>query len=171
MSVVQMPKVHRCRAAGCHEMVEWPAIYCDKHKALAGKTEYRDRSHYNRVTRNRTATKHEQYQFYRSKQWRGLRQRALARDHHLCQYCLVRGVVTPANTVDHVVPIEIDAGLATIAGNLATICKDCHRRKTAWEQSYYGTGKANSHTGLPDIHDVKRVVQLIQQSEMAQPRG
>ncbi|MFT8628665.1 MAG: HNH endonuclease [Lacticaseibacillus paracasei] len=26
-------------------------------------------------------------------------------------------------------PIEIDQGLATIAGNLATICKDCHRKR------------------------------------------
>lgn len=32
-------------------------------------------------------------------------------------------------------------------------------------------GQANSHTGLPEIHDVKRVAALIQQSGMAQRRG
>lgn len=152
-----MPRVHRCRAVGCHEMVEWPAIYCDKHKDLASKTEYRDRSHYNRVTRNRTVTKHEQYQFYRSKQWQGLRQRALARDHHLCQYCLTRGVVTPASTVDHIVPIEIDVSLEADETNLAVTCRNCHRMKTRWEQHYYGCMAENSFTGKPLIQDVATI--------------
>lgn len=29
-----MPRVHRCRALGCHNVVEWPARYCAQHKSL-----------------------------------------------------------------------------------------------------------------------------------------
>ncbi|QFR25155.1 HNH endonuclease [Schleiferilactobacillus harbinensis] len=168
-----MPRVHRCRANGCHNMVEWPAHYCTQHKSLEAAADENKRNYwkYNHIIRNRSASKREQYKFYKTPQWKHLRQLVLDRDYGLCQYCKANGKITPANTVDHVVPIEIDQGLATIAGNLATICTDCHRQKTAWEQSYYGTGQTNSRTGLPEIRDVKRVAKLIQQSKTAQRRG
>ncbi|WKZ96856.1 HNH endonuclease [Lacticaseibacillus paracasei] len=158
-----MPRVHRCRALGCHNVVEWPARYCAQHKSLEATADEKKRDYwkYNHITRNRSVSKREQYKFYKTQQWKHLRQLVLDRDYYLCQYCKARGRLTQGNIVDHAVPIEIDQGLATIAGNLATICTDCHRKKTAWEQSYYGSGQTNSRTGLPEIHDVKRIVELI----------
>ncbi|WP_318646520.1 HNH endonuclease [Lacticaseibacillus rhamnosus] len=121
-----------------------------------------DRWKYNHITRNRSASKHEQYQFYKSKVWQSLRQQALTRDSHLCQYCLAQGRVTPGNTVDHVVPIEFDrSGMGTLS-NLATICKDCHRAKTRWEQSYYGTGQQSSKLKeVPALESVSEISKII----------
>ena len=158
-----MPRVHRCRAAGCHNMVEWPANYCSQHQSLEATLQTkRDYWKYNHVTRNRSSSKREQYKFYKTPQWKHLRQLVLDRDYGLCQYCKANGKITLANTVDHVVPIEIDQGLATIAGNLATICRDCHRRKTAWEQKYYGTGHQSDHpAGTPEITSVAEISRKI----------
>lgn len=162
-----MPRVHRCRANGCHNMVEWPANYCPAHAGMeaaleAKHAEYRDRSRYNRVTRNSSGSKRQQYAFYRSTEWRHLRKQILQRDYYLCQYCKAMGKLTSAKTVDHIVPIEVDSGRETNPTNLTTICRDCHRRKTVWEQKYYGTGhQSDNLTGAPKITSVAEISRKI----------
>lgn len=156
-----MPCVRRCRYPGCHAMVKLPHHYCAKHfeheaEYLANRKRWA-RSHaknyqhkYNTHTRNRNATKHSQYEFYRSRQWQSLRQQALDRDHYICCYCGQPN----SNTVDHIVPIEYDQSLMTDMDNLATICRKCHRLKTDWEHAYYGTGIGNHRKQVDELHDV-----------------
>lgn len=161
-----MPRVHRCRADGCHNMVEWPAHYCTLHQSLEATLQTkRDYWKYNHITRNRSASKREQYKFYKTPQWKHLRQLVLDRDYSLCQYCKVRGRLTQGNIVDHVVPIEADANGMSDASNLVTCCKACHQAKTAWEKMYYGTGQANVLKGSPRLRDVKRIVELIDRQQ------
>lgn len=142
-------------------MIQWPAHYCQQHKSLEVKLEQRDRSFYNHVTRNRTVSKREQYQFYKTKLWRSLRLSILGRDLHLCQYCKAMGVIAMGNTIDHVVPFEVKPEWKDRTDNLLTCCPGCHKFKTRWEQSYYGTGQANAIRDVELVTDVKRVASII----------
>lgn len=167
-----MPRVRRCRQQGCHAMVQLPNHYCMKHyeheaEYLANRQRWarsRDKGYqqrYNRTVRNRTQQKAEQYNFYRTREWLQLRHLALERDHYLCQYCKVLGVVTPAKTVDHIVPIEYAPDLKAELDNLADTCGKCHRVKTDWEQSYYGTGKDNEISRVEIVRNIKTIVQMM----------
>lgn len=169
-----MPRVRRCRQYGCHAMVEFPNHYCSEHfeheaEYLAKRQKWA-RSHdlkythkYNIVSRNRNPNKTNQYQFYRSKQWVVLRRQVLERDNYLCQYCKAQGQFTPnSRTVDHIVPIEVDSSMQANLANLVTTCRNCHRIKTAWEQSYYGTGQENALKDVKEIADIQAIVILMQ---------
>lgn len=160
-----MPKVRRCRAVGCHNLVTTDHWYCEQHRDqeaayLAQRAKWartNDKAYrfkYNHETRERDTGKAEQYRFYQSKQWQALRQQALARDNHLCRYCLAVGKYTAGNTVDHIVPIEFDQSKMTDLDNLAVTCKECHKAKSTWEREYYGTG---SHATLKDVQQIKDI--------------
>lgn len=167
-----MARVRRCRQSGCHAMVTLPDHYCPahyKHEAeYLAKRQRWARAHekqyehkYNTVTRNRNDGKRQQYNFYRTREWSRLREQALERDHFLCAYCQIQGIITPAKTVDHVVPIEYDQNRRSEMNNLAVICGKCHRKKTDWEQAYYGMGQSNHHKHVPEIKSVNAVVALM----------
>ncbi|RRG06416.1 MAG: HNH endonuclease [Lactobacillus sp.] len=171
-----MSRVRRCRQPGCHAMVDLPDHYCKQHyeheaEYLASRQRWA-RSHdkqyshkYNTVTRNRDDTKRQQYNFYRTRQWAHLRQQVLERDHYLCRYCKLQGKLTPAKTVDHIVPIEFDSKLKADVDNLAVICGACHRIKTDWEQLTYGTGQGNELKEVTPISDTAAVVALMIKQE------
>ncbi|EPM7559717.1 HNH endonuclease [Enterococcus faecium] len=167
-----MPRVRRCRQQGCHTMVAYPNYYCAIHfeheaEYLANRQRWarsRDKGYqqrYNRTVRNRTQQKTEQYNFYRTREWSQLRNLALERDHYLCQYCKVQGIITPAKIVDHIVPIEYAPQLSSELENLADICGACHRLKTDWEQKYYGAGKDNELKRVAMIKNIGKIVQLM----------
>lgn len=63
--------------------------------------------------------------------WSKLRLRILARDKHLCQPCLRKGIVHPGNEVDHIVPKA--KGGTDDESNLQAICREAHREKTTIE--------------------------------------
>lgn len=63
--------------------------------------------------------------------WVRTRKRILARDLHLCQPCLRRGVTTAATEVDHVKPKS--KGGTDDDVNLQAICRLCHAAKTERE--------------------------------------
>ncbi|WP_247620673.1 HNH endonuclease [Chromohalobacter moromii] len=63
--------------------------------------------------------------------WRRIRDRILQRDRYLCQLCERKGVITPANEVDHIVNRE--SGGSDAEWNLEAICTPCHKAKTARE--------------------------------------
>lgn len=86
-----MPRVRRCKASGCFNMVALPKHYCDKHADQEHEYVPRDMHRYNTVTRKRNENKRAQYNFYRTKQWANLRQRVLDEQHYLCQYASVMG--------------------------------------------------------------------------------
>ena len=171
-----MPRTRRCRYPNCHAMVTFPDHYCQQHyeheaEYLASRQRWA-RSHdkqythkYNTVTRYRNEDKRQQYNFYRTRQWSHLRQQVLERDHYLCAYCKVQGVITPAKTVDHLVPIEFDETLKANVDNLAVICSKCHRLKTDWEQKTYGTGQGNELKDVEPITDINRIVLMMNEKE------
>lgn len=157
-----MPRVRRCRAAGCHTMCSIDHWYCTKH--IGQEAAYLERRakwarghdanyqhKYNTQTRSRSIGKREQYAFYKTKRWQELRKLVLNRDQHLDQYAKQAGVYVPGNVVDHIVPIEVDASLMADASNLITCSAATHKLKTAWEQEYYGTGINGRLTGAQPI--------------------
>ncbi|KRL02512.1 HNH endonuclease [Liquorilactobacillus capillatus] len=173
-----MPRVRRCRYPSCHAMVEFPNHYCSEHfeheaEYVASRQKWTNsnkskaQSHkYNTVTRNRSETKREQYNFYRTRQWSHLRQQVLDRDHYLCQYCRAISKLTPnSKTVDHVVPVEARPNSKADINNLAVICRQCHHKKTDWERKYYGTGDGNTLKDVEPITDINRIVLMMNRKE------
>lgn len=168
-----MPRVRRCRYQGCHAFAVLPDHYCTKHIAheaeyQAQREKYRQRHttraatwHYNHVTRYRNSVKSEQNKFYHSREWQSLRALVLQRDFNLCKYCRIN----PGNIVDHIVPIEWDQNKMRDINNLVTCCRDCHAKKTRWEQRYYGTGLHNTLKDVPAITDIELINKLMNARE------
>lgn len=73
--------------------------------------------------------------FYQSTAWRKTRA-AFLRDNVLCVMCTARGIVTAANTVDHIVPIR-QGGDPYAFENLQQLCQSCHNSKSGSEKSLY----------------------------------
>ncbi|KGR89036.1 HNH endonuclease [Lysinibacillus odysseyi] len=71
--------------------------------------------------------------FYKSTGWKKLRQLALERDNHECQWCKKDGKVTHKDAatleIDHVKEIEDYPELAYDLENLRTLCKHHHNKR------------------------------------------
>ena len=67
---------------------------------------------------------------YHTAAWQRARADAWARDHGLCQECLKRGRVTPAEIVHHIIeltPENInDPSITLNPDNLRAVCRECH---------------------------------------------
>lgn len=68
--------------------------------------------------------------------WQQLRERVLTRDNGLCCLCSKAGRVTLATDVDHVVN-KAEGGDDSEA-NLQSLCRPCHKVKTAGESHHAG---------------------------------
>lgn len=79
---------------------------------------------------------------YASARWQRARQMFLAR-HPLCAECQRQGRVTPANTVDHIIPHRGDPERFWDQDGWQPLCAPCHSRKTAAEDGGFG----NRRTG------------------------
>lgn len=168
-----MPRVRRCKYQGCHAFAMMPNYYCAKHiehevEYRTEREKYRKRQssrattwHYNHVTRYRNSVKSEQNKFYHSRKWQSLRALVLQRDFSLCGYCRINS----GNIVDHIVPIEWDQSKMRDINNLVTCCRDCHTKKTRWEQRYYGTGLHNELKDVPAITDINLISKLMNAPE------
>lgn len=75
--------------------------------------------------------------FYKSKEWRQLRLKAMKVDNYECRHCRERGKVTTRNTinkygrptkmeVNHIKPVKQFPHLALTLNNLEYLCIDCH---------------------------------------------
>lgn len=64
--------------------------------------------------------------FYNSKAWKKKRPIILKRDHYLCQYCLQRKTITPADVVHHIKELKDYPELALEDENLISLCHTCH---------------------------------------------
>jgi len=104
--------------SACGVLVRDGSGRCDQHK------------HVNRFADDRRGTR--QSRGY-GRQWDQTRKRILARDCGLCQPCQHAGRLTTATEVDHVVPKAEGGGEGD--GNLQSICRPCHKAKTAAEAS------------------------------------
>jgi HNH endonuclease len=70
--------------------------------------------------------------------WYKLRKSVLIRDKNLCMMCGRR-----ATTVDHIVPVFLGWIDEWDPDNLRSLCKDCHKKKTARDRSLYGNKQEN----------------------------
>ncbi|WP_249310277.1 HNH endonuclease [Bacillus sp. FJAT-49736] len=69
--------------------------------------------------------------FYKSKEWRALRQQALERDNYECQECKEKGTVTSRNAkleVHHIKEVKTHPKFALELWNLKTVCTSCHNK-------------------------------------------
>jgi 5-methylcytosine-specific restriction protein A len=73
--------------------------------------------------------RHNNTDFYQSRRWRSLRALKLQKDP-LCEECMRKGVLVPAQMVDHIVPIN-KGGAPLDLNNLQSLCNHCHAVKTA----------------------------------------
>ena len=73
--------------------------------------------------------RHHTTEFYQSTAWRKLR--AIKLDENpMCEECARSGRLTPAQMVDHIVPIN-KGGAELDIDNLQSLCNACHARKSA----------------------------------------
>lgn len=64
--------------------------------------------------------------FYKSTQWRHLRQEVLDEQHNECQICKGNGIFEPATMVHHIKYVRVHPELALTKDNLMSLCKECH---------------------------------------------
>jgi 5-methylcytosine-specific restriction protein A len=74
---------------------------------------------------------------YGLSQWQALRAAHLAA-HPFCAECERVGLPVMAEVVDHIIPHRGDRGRFFDSGNLQSLCKQCHDRKTAREDGGFG---------------------------------
>lgn len=67
-----------------------------------------------------------QEHFYKTKQWKSLRDSILRRDGYMCQYCKRYGKHVQADHVHHVLPREFYPEYRYTPWNLISLCKTCH---------------------------------------------
>jgi len=76
--------------------------------------------------------------FYKSHEWEQVRLIALNRDRFLCVHCFNNKKITPADVVDHIIPIKVDWSLRLTLSNLQALCHKHHNRKTYEDLKKYG---------------------------------
>lgn len=62
--------------------------------------------------------------WYKTAAWQRIRRKQLALEP-LCRFCSKKDIVTPANTVDHVIPHRGNMNLF-FTGPFQSLCKTCH---------------------------------------------
>ena len=77
--------------------------------------------------------------FYTTKAWRKCRAAFLAEKSGLCEACLKKGLIVPAEHVHHRIPITPenmnDPRITLDSSNLMALCEECHmeqHRKKRW---------------------------------------
>lgn len=83
--------------------------------------------------------------FYSSTAWQNARSLCMSRSGGLCECCLKRGVITAAELVHHITPLNAgnitDASLALGQDNLMAVCRQCHgelHNKRRWKVDAQG---------------------------------
>ena len=78
--------------------------------------------------------------FYKSKTWQHVRDNVMKRDRGLCQDCLKKGLIVPAEEVHHIIPLQpeniTDPSITLNENNLIALCRDCHRKRHGKEKRY-----------------------------------
>ena len=72
-----------------------------------------------------TIAKKARHKIYNNRRWRKVRLLKLTNDP-LCEMCLKEGIITSADAIHHIIPIDIDVSLAYEYTNLMSICHECH---------------------------------------------
>ncbi|MFC0188223.1 HNH endonuclease [Fictibacillus aquaticus] len=104
-----------CSQPGCISLTR--ERFCDQHKQDAAKQ-------YDLYQRDSVTTR-----FYKSMPWRKLRASALNRDNYLCQDCMKKKRLTPAEMVHHEVEVKEDWSRRLDITNLTSLCNSCHNKR------------------------------------------
>ena len=106
-----------CRYHSCHELCH--DTYCDNHKK--------------QVNKERNSVKGNIYNY----RWRKASS-AYLKANPLCVHCKREGRLIPATEVDHIISHKRDMKLFWDRKNWQPLCKSCHSKKTALEDSGFG---------------------------------
>ena len=117
-----------CRQTMCPALVDKPG-YCEKHKknSKAAKKAFDE-------TRGTAAQRGYGYRWQKAR-------KAFLSCNQLCKVCESNNNVTVATVVDHIIPHKGDMNLFWKQSNWQPLCKPCHDRKTATEDSNFATGR------------------------------
>ena len=119
-----LPTRKTCSSLGCKNVKAKYGGFCLHH----GGSNTFLHTKYNRGQHRKDAI-----QMYQTTQWRKLRQAQLSLEP-MCAGCLAGGIVTAADTVDHVFPWQ-QIGEHSFYRNLyQSLCVSCHTIKTAMEK-------------------------------------
>jgi 5-methylcytosine-specific restriction protein A len=66
--------------------------------------------------------------FYKSKEWRRLRKKVIARDNGLCQRCLKSSKFKAGEICHHIIEIKEDWGKRLDESNIEFVCMQCHNQ-------------------------------------------
>jgi len=112
-----------CAHIGCGALVRPPALYCPQHERQA----HEEQRCYDRQRGNAAARGYDG-------NWQRVRARVL-REQPYCEDCLRQGVATLATEVHH-----LNGNVRNLLrGNLRSLCKSCHSRRTVLQQGWRAT--------------------------------
>ena len=143
-----LPTYTKCNILGCKNKKAKRGGFCIEH---GGSDVF--------VTHNRHSQQYKiKQEKYDSKQWKGLRARQLSK-YPVCAGCYSGGIVTPANTVDHIFPWSHIGEDAFYRNIFQSLCVSCHTHKTAMEVKgkYRRYGKPNIDYTKDDYAYVMRI--------------
>lgn len=106
-----------CAAPGCPKLTD--GIYCEDHAAQAEQERLQQQRQYNRTKRDPELVKKYDGRY---KKLRNL----YIQQHPLCEACLKRGLLTPAEEVHHIVPVKW--GGKHSFENFMALCQSCHTK-------------------------------------------
>ena len=80
-------------------------------------------------------------QFYSSKAWQKTRTAYAKSKRNLCEVCLAKGIITPAEIVHHKIELTpqniIDPTITLNWNNLQCVCRECHAAAHGAKQRRY----------------------------------
>lgn len=95
----------------------------------------RCKEHYKATRRPKKKPDHKSW--YSNAPWKTLRRKWL-QSNPLCVECKRQGIITPADTVDHIRPHKGNWELFMDTENLQSLCKQCHDKKTVKSDGGFG---------------------------------
>lgn len=128
-----------CAYPGCSRACPADEKYCDRHREAG---EQLDRAARKRRFKQQDRSRESAYRRGYTNAWARARACFLA-SHPLCAHCLAKGLHTPATEVDHIKPHRGDKDLFWDSDNWQALCKACHSRKTATEDSTFAIRKGS----------------------------
>ncbi|WP_282125647.1 HNH endonuclease [Marinifilum flexuosum] len=79
------------------------------------------------------AANEEDSSFYKSKDWKLIREQVLMEANWCCVYCLFEGKTRSGNVCDHIIPVRFNPDLKLDIRNLQCLCAKHHNKKSNYE--------------------------------------